>query len=303
MAAQACASDCLNNPSNPSPETLIQRIFQSISEVSSFPAVALQITHLVEDPNTGSEDLLEVIRSDPALAMRLMRTVNSSYYTLRDKVADLKQAITLLGFRGIRSLALTACVSPLFQQTAGYRQYTRHGLWNHMVGTGMTARLIAKTCGKVRPEEAYLAGLLHDLGLILIDQYLHKRFCRIIDALTEETPFWEVERRILGFDHTALGQYVATKWNLQEHLTKAIGWHHWPDQYEGPHREMVSVVALADILCHLKKFPPLGIRNTQMPPVQLFIDLELGKQQVALIVAELDEVLGAADVMASAQLR
>ncbi len=303
MTAQARDGNCLNNPSDPSPETLLGRVFEGISEVSSLPVVALQIMHLAEDPTTGADDMLEVVRSDPALAMRLMRTVNSSYYTLRDKVADLKQAITLLGFREIRNLAMTAYVAPLFRQTAGYGQYSRRGLWNHMVGTAMIARLIGETSRQVGPEEAYLGGLLHDLGLILIDQCLHKRFCRILDALTEETPFWEIERRILGFDHTALGEYVARKWNLPERLSKAIGCHHGAARYEGPHREMVCAVALADVLCHMKAFPPLGVRSTQMPPAQLFTELGLGRQQATLIAAQLGEVLVTADAMAGAQLR
>jgi HD-like signal output (HDOD) protein len=302
MTAQAYDSDCLSDPSNGSLETLIDRLSQTMGEVSSLPTVTLQITHLADDPNASAEDLLEVIRRDPALAMRLMRTVNSSYYAIREKVTDLKQAITLRGFREIRNLAWTAYVSPLFRGSYGYRQYTRRGLWSHMVGTAMIAQRIAVSSRSVRPQEAYLGGLLHDLGIILIDQYLHKRFCKIIDALTEETPLCEVERGVLGFDHTAFGEHVAAKWKLPEHLTKAIGCHHSPDGYEGPHREMVCTVSLADCLCQLKGFPPLGVHNTQVPAAQLFAELGLGKEQVASIAAQLDEILEAAEEMAGFQL-
>ena len=303
MTAQACHSDYLNNPSDPSLKTLIDRLSQTMGEVSSLPTVTLQITHLADDPAASADDLLDVIRSDPALAMRLMRTVNSSYYAIREKVTDLKQAITLRGFREIRNLAWTAYVSPLFRGTYGYRSYTRRGLWSHMVGTAMIAQRIAVSSGRVRPQEAYLGGLLHDLGIILIDQYLHKRFCRIIDALTEGTPLCEVERGLLGFDHTSFGAHVAAKWRLPEHLAKAIGCHHSPDAYEGPHRAMVCTVSLADCLCQLKGFSPLGIGNRRMPAAQLFTELGLGKEQVASIVAQLDEILEAAEEAAGFQLR
>ena len=302
MSAQACDSDGLSNPCNASLETLIDRLSQTMGEVSSLPTVTLQITHLAEDPTASAEDLLEVIRSDPALAMRLMRTVNSSYCAVREKVTDLKQAITLRGFQEIRNLAWTAYVSPLFRGSYGYRQYTRRGLWGHMVGTAMIAQRIAVSSRSVRAQEAYLGGLLHDLGIILIDQYLHKRFCKIIDALTEETPLCDVERGVLGFDHTAFGEHVAAKWRLPEHLTKAIGCHHSPDGYEGPYREMVCIVSLADCLCRLKGFPPLGVRNTQLPAARLFAELGLGKEQVAAIIAQLDEILEAAEEMAGLQL-
>ncbi len=303
MTAQVCDSECQSNRSNPSLETLIDRLFQKISEVSSLPAVTLQIIDLAEDPDVGAEDLLEAIRSDPALAMRLMRTVNSSYYALRDKVADLKQAIALLGFDEIRNLALTAYVSPLFRRTGGHRGYTRRGLWSHMVGTGMIAQRIAEESGRVRPQEAYLGGLLHDLGIILIDQYLNQRFCQIIDTLTEGAPLCDVENSILGFDHTVFGEYVAARWNLPEHVTKAIGCHHSPDAYEGPHRQMVCIVSLADCLCQLRGFPPLGVPNTRVPTVQPFNELGLGKEQVTAIVAQLDDILQSADEMAGLQLR
>ena len=99
--------------------------------------------------------------------MRIMRTVNSSYYSLQNKVADLKLAITLLGFKEIRNLAMTAYVSQLFRADAGHGAYSREHLWNHFIGVGSVARLIAETTRTVPPREAYLAGLLHDLGIIL----------------------------------------------------------------------------------------------------------------------------------------
>ena len=284
-------------------EALLERLFTRIGEVSSLPAVALRIIELANDPRTGAEDLLEVVRSDPALAMRLMRTVNSSYYAMDDKVADLKQAITLLGFNEVRNLALTAYVAQKFKDTTGHGQYSRRGLWNHMVGTGMVARLLAKTCGSAPPQEAYLAGLLHDVGLILIDQYLHDPFCRVINALTAETPAREIEKRILGFNHAALGEFVATRWNLPEHVTAAIGGHHTPQTCDPQYRGIVYTVALADFFCHLKNLTSLGVRYAHVPPMALFNELGLHKQQVWLILEQLEDVLSAADVMAFVQVR
>ena len=284
-------------------ERLIEELFSRISEVSSLPDVALRIVELVNDPDTESDDLLEAVRSDPALAMRLMRTVNSSYYALTEKVVDLKQAVTLLGFREVCNLALTAYVAKLFTETVGYGKYSRRGLWNHSVGVAMVARLLAKTCRRVSPQEAYLAGLLHDLGLILLDQYLHKPFCRVVDALTEATSLCEVERRLLGFDHAMLGEFVAVKWKLPEQLAAPIGCHHAPQEYSGPYRDMVYVVALANFFCHLKNLTSLGVRDMQTPPVQFFTDLGLRKEQFSLILDQLDEVLEAADVMAIVQVR
>jgi len=292
-----------SDPHDRPAEAMIQKLFSRISEISSLPEVALQIMELANDPETETGQLLEAVRGDPALAMRLMRTVNSSYYALTEKVADLKQAITLLGFKEVCNLALTSYVANMFKETVGYGEYTRRGLWNHSVGVGLVARLLARTCGKVTPQEVYLAGLLHDLGLILLDQYLHKPFCRVLDTVTEDTPLCEVERRLLGFDHALLGEFVAAQWKLPPQLATAIGHHHAPQEYEGPYCETVYIVALANFFCHLKHLTALGVRQVQTPPVELFTGLGLAKEQFSSIVDQLDEVLVAADVMALVQVR
>jgi len=288
-------------PRRQPPEVLVKRLFARIGEVSSLPAVAIRIIEVANASSTAALDLLEAVQFDAALAMRIMRTVNSSYYSLQNKVADLKLAITLLGFKEIRNLAMTAYVAQLFKKGAGHGKYTREGLWNHLIGVGAVARLIARTCGKVPPREAYLAGLLHDVGLILIDQYLHKPFCKVIDSLTAETPICELEQEVLGFDHGELGEFVTSQWNLPEHLTKTIRYHHAPLEYDGPHREMVYVVSLADVFCHVKGVAALGMANRQMPPTEIFTGLGLDKPQVAAIWEQLDETLAAANIMALTQ--
>jgi len=261
----------------------------------------MRIIQVANDSSTGSADLLEAVEYDTAMAARIMRTVNSSYYSMQNKVADLKLAITLLGFKEIRNLAMTAYVAQLFKKGEGHGTYTREGLWNHMIGVGIVARLIAEVSRKAAPREAYLAGLLHDLGFILIDQYLNKPFHQLIDSLTEERSLIEVEEEILGFDHAALGAYVGKQWRLPEHLVATIRFHHDPLAYVGDHWAMVYTVALADFFCNAKGVSALGVRNTVTPPSKVFSALGLQKSQVNQIWEELDDALKSADVMSMTQ--
>ncbi len=258
---------------------------------------------LVDDPTTSADDVLEAVRTDPALAMRLMRTVNSSYYGLEEKIADLKQAITLLGFKEVRNLALTSYVAHLFRETDGYGPYSRRGLWDHLVGAGLVAREVARTCGSVPPEDAYLAGLLHDVGLVLIDQYINRPFREIVDNLDAGTAICQLERAWLGFDHAMLGEFVAIRWNLPPYLTAAIGHHHDPDGYTGSHRDMVLIVAIANFFCHLKKLPSLGISYNQILATEHFLELGLEKSGVSLLLGRLDGVLKAAGELALVGVR
>jgi HD-like signal output (HDOD) protein len=280
---------------------LVKRLFARISEVSTLPAVAMRIIQVANDSTTGSADLLEAVQYDAAMATRIMRTVNSSYYAMQNKVADLKLAITLLGFKEIRNLAMTAYVAQLFKKGVGHGSYTREGLWNHMIGVAIVARLIADVSRKVAPREAYLAGLLHDLGFILIDQYLNKPFHQLIDALTEERSLVEIEDEVLGFDHAELGAYVGKQWRLPEHLVATIRFHHDPLAYVGDHWAMIYTVALADFFCNAKNVSPLGVRNTTTPPSKVFSALGLQKSQVNQIWESLDDALKTADIMALIQ--
>ncbi len=261
----------------------------------------MRIIQVANDSNTGAADLLEAVEYDAAMAMRIMRTVNSSYYSMQNKVADLKLAITLLGFKEIRNLAMTAYVAQLFKKGEGHGTYTREGLWNHMIGVGIVARLIAEVSRKAAPREAYLAGLLHDLGFILVDQYLNKPFRQLIDSLTEERSLVEIEEEVFGFDHAALGAFVGEQWRLPEHLVATIRYHHDPLAYSGEHWAMVHTVALADFFCNAKGVSPLGVRNIVTPPSQIFSALGLQKAQVNQIWEDLDDALKSADIMALIQ--
>ncbi len=281
-----------------SSEVLVERLFRRIGEVSTLPTVAVQVMEVANNPDSGAEDLDEVVGLDAALAARIVRTVNSSYYGMQNKVGDLQLAISLLGFKEIRNLAMTAYIAQLFKRGAGHGPYTREGLWNHLIGVGTVARVIAEKCGKVSPREAYLAGLLHDLGLILIDQYLHKPFCQVIDNLLPNTPLSKVEREILGFDHAELGEYVATKWNMPPHLRTVIRYHHSPLEYVGEYEPIVNVVSLANFLCHAKNLTSLGVADTTVPSAEVFGSLGLDKPKVTEIWEGLDKELQAANIMA-----
>lgn len=292
----------INGGGDEAPYALLRPLFGRIAEVSSLPDVALRIIRITADPNSAASDLVEAIETDPAIAVRLLRAVNSSYYSVREQVTSLTQAVTLLGFGEIRNLAMSAYVAPLFRRSVGHGIYTRRGLWDHMTGVAIVARHIAGMYVGVSPQEAYLAGLLHDIGHILLDQYLHKPFCQVLDQLTEETSVQQIERQILGFDHAALGEFALAAWGLPQSACAAAGAHHAPHQYQGPADQMVHLVAMADHLCHWSGRTPLGIRGALplLDPICKHLGLE--KHQVSQIIDQLGEILSIVDDLAAMHL-
>jgi len=276
----------------------LERLFQRLGQLSSLPAAAQRISQVAESERSNAADLLQVVGQDPALSVRILRTVNSSFFGIPNEVGDLKTAISMLGFVEVRNLALTIYVARLCEDSSKYRSFSREGLWQHMVAVGTIARTIANIYRRVEPEEAYMAGLLHDVGMLLIDQYMHKPFCQAIDLVSEGIETTEAERRILTFDHTDLGAYVARKSNFPERMAVAIQYHHRPSDYRGRERELLDIVAMANYLASRRGLSSLGISNIAAPDARVCSSLGLHKRHLKAILSELDETLKSAQVLA-----
>lgn len=278
----------------------LERLFARIGDVTTLPAAAQKVLKLTEDENADAEKLREAIQGDPVLVARILRRLNSSYYALSHRISDLKQAISLLGMREIRNLALTVFVSRFYEGGTAHGHYQRENLWAHSVAVAVASRLVARVCGRGAGEEAYIAGLLHDLGLILLDQTLRRHFYKVLDSIDENTPTHIVESRILSFDHALLGGFVARRWNFPDPVADAITFHHQPWCYSGPHKDIVQVVSVANYLCSRAGVTSLGVHNVLPPPDEIYSGLGLDQVTLAIIWEELDAALEKATSLAMA---
>lgn len=289
----------ISPPRDENQKAMLERLFRHLGEISTLPTTALRVVEVANDPDSAADDLLHVIEEDPALAARLMRTVNSGFYALRNQVGDLKTAITLLGFMEVRNMALTVYVARQFQQGGGYRSYNRENLWDHMIGVATAARHIAQVCHKAVPEEAYLAALLHDFGYILVDQNLHKRFRQVIDRIDEDVPTCEAETAILTFDHCELGAAAAANWQFPTQIVDAIRYHHRPSAYRGDHPDLVDIVAVANFLCSRRGLTSLGVHNVLPPGAEVFDRLQIERNRLVSLWDDLEETFARADLIAA----
>ena len=276
-------------------DDLLTRITDRIDEISSLPQVMTQVLAVVNNPHTSLADLKAVVESDPSLMARVIRTVNSSVYGLRVRVESAHRAISLLGFNEIRDLAVTASVADLFGKEVEVGRYCRKGLWRHLVCVALGARMIASRAGLEKFEEAHLAGLLHDLGIILIDQYPHQAFLEVVRDLSEETTLCESERQHLGFEHTQLGSRVAENWRFPEHAIVTIRFHHNPELCKGDHLQIVQAVEITNYLCSSKNISSMGVKNVPAPPRSAFDALSIGRHELKVLWADLDQELTKAE--------
>ncbi|MCR4418996.1 MAG: HDOD domain-containing protein [Clostridia bacterium] len=210
-------------------EVRLEDLVAKVEDLPALPVVVGQVMRLTEDPDSTAMDLGAVIGRDQALTARVLRLANSAYYGFPRRVGTVTEAVVLLGFNTIRNLVLAASVSNVLLREAPGYQLARGELWRHSLTSAMAARLLARKVRYRGAEEAFVAGLLHDIGKLVLSQYVGETYAQIWERVTQERlPFMEAERATLGFDHAQAGGLVAEKWNLPEALVEAVSLHHQP---------------------------------------------------------------------------
>jgi putative nucleotidyltransferase with HDIG domain len=265
----------------------LESVLRRVHEISTLPHIALRVMEVANSPDSGASDLKQVMESDAALSTRVLRCVNSSAYAVRSRITNLQQAIAYLGLKQIRNLAMTASVSELFKENKSMGTYSRPGLWKHLVSVGVCARLIALR-RKVRNfEDVFLAGLLHDVGIILADQNANEQFSQIVSALDQTKTLAENEFAVLGFDHTLLGLEVAESWGFPEIVKASIRYHHCSSIYKGEEQAVVQCVEVANMICTTKGISSVGANLVKFPQSAIS-GLSLTKEDIAALAADLD---------------
>ncbi|MCB1195075.1 HDOD domain-containing protein [bacterium] len=208
---------------------LTEDIIARINELPSLPTVVLKIMELIQDDTSSASAIEKYLRQDPGLTARLLRLVNSSFFGLRHKVASIPQAIMIVGYSSLKSLVLAASTSPLFKGAfPGYGLKTA-GLWQHSFLTAAWAQKFAKELGWAYEdaEEVFVAGLLHDIGKMIMSTYINEHCQEMYTALfMANGQLTAAEKTLTGIDHTEIGGRIAKKWNFSEKLEFIIKAHH-----------------------------------------------------------------------------
>jgi putative nucleotidyltransferase with HDIG domain len=201
------------------------------------------------DSSSGSAgSVAKYLSQDGALTARVLRLANSAYYGLSRRVLDVQEAVVVLGMRNVRNLALVASTYPwLSKPLAGYALAPSE-MWRHSFGVAVAASLIADKSKKIAADQAFTAGLLHDLGKTAISVWLENKLPAMLAiAEREGIPFDAVERKVLGYDHQEVGAHMAENWNLPKELVDVMRYHHHPDDAPADSK-MVDCVHVGDYL-------------------------------------------------------
>jgi HD-like signal output (HDOD) protein len=267
-------------------------VVKRIQEISTLPHVAMHVVAVASDPQCGAAQMTAALEADASLSARVLRCVNSAAFGMRVPVSNLQMAVAYLGTKQIRNLALTANISDLFRKNEAIGPYRRSELWRHLVSVGLCARLIAMRRSIPDFEDAFLAGLLHDVGIVLEDQYLHDQFAAMIAALDGKKTLAEAERSQFGFDHPALGGRVAEIWRFPEVVRAGIHFHHVipPERLPSEVTAIVHCVTLANVICTLKGIPSVGVKTVE-DCSHAMKALSLKAADLAVLAGDLDETI------------
>lgn len=227
---------------------LARGILQEIRSLEPFPEVALRVLQVSSRDDVVASDLVDVIQTDPGLTGKVLKLCNSAYYSFQREIATLTEAGNALGTATLVNLVLTSCSSRYFRDYGLATGKEQAGQWERSVANALAARVLASLRHEVDIERAYTAGLLQNIGSLVLERFLRDEQQAVRAELEHGAPLIEAERAVFGLSHAELGARLAARWNFPEILIDSIRHHHQPDQARVDPR-LVEVMHVAESLC------------------------------------------------------
>ncbi|MDD5760048.1 MAG: HDOD domain-containing protein [Desulfobulbaceae bacterium] len=264
----------------PSSEQIRQAIRPNVSQLPSLPVVAIKLLKLTRDDMSSTGDLVRLIETDPAITAKILRIVNSAAYGISQKIVSIKHAIVLLGFAVIRSLAMDVVLYDQMIHRRGHQSFNRVNFWQHCLTVATLCRSLAKRLDYPDSEEAYIAGLLHDIGKIITETYGRVTYSDFLGQVdNQEGLLIDIEQKLIGLSHNDIGAYVCQQWGLPENVVLALKLHHHrfaklPLNMQ--QQQLIAMVSLADFISWLLGVGSVHIaRNSILQPeVETLIPLK-----------------------------
>lgn len=245
-----------------------ERIIKTVYGISKLPTLSIvtsRVMQLLSNPNTSIQKLTDLISQDQALATAVLKVVNSSYYGFPRQIATIKHALVILGFNEIRNIVVTVSILRNFWNIQNPTQFDHLEFWKHSLGCAMAAGMLAKFFRYRVSGKVFIGGLIHDIGKIVLDQYIHDLFEEVMEwVVSQDISFYQAEREVLGITHAEIGGLLAKSWNLPVDIEEAIEFHHTPRKAT-VNPQFCSIIHLSDVLVRMKSIGSAG--DEKVPPI------------------------------------
>ena len=227
-----------------------KEILVRAQKVPSLPAVVMKLRKYLNDPDVNFDELAKVIEFDPGLTANILQLANSAYFGWSRTIRSVKDAITRLGTNRILQMVLCMSVAPLVRKPVKGYDLDSTDLWEHSIAVAICAETIARELDLKGVEDGFTAGLLHDIGKIVLGTFVEVDDDPIKEIMElDKLAFNEAEMMVLGIDHAEVAGAMLESWNLPREVVAAARWHHQPHRCDPEHSLLVDLVHVADILC------------------------------------------------------
>ncbi len=280
------------------PQKIISDAIGTISHIATLPEITLKIIELVENPRSTAQDLNKLISNDPALVSRILKVVNSAFYGLPGQIGSINRAIVLLGLNAVKNIVIAASLAKLFRGGRVSPHFSAKDLWTHSIAVGVLSKMIVVKINNTLPDEAFLAGLIHDMGILVELQAFREPLVEIAErAAKEDAPCIAIEQQVIGVDHQALGAALTTKWKFPRSFQYVTGHHHNPMSLSTECRWLTCVIYVADhIACRENLGYTLTCKNEPIDPAVL-AELNLSVESLEELVKALPEAMKETEAM------
>lgn len=245
----------------------LKKIIDGITDLPSLPSVIVKVMEVLNNPKSSAQDVKKIIENDYIQTVRILRVANSSYYSFPQKISTVTTAIVLLGFSEIKNLLLSSSVYDFFEKNKGEKQFvfSQTKFLDHSIGVAIAARTIGEFISYDEPEELFVGGLLHDIGKVIMHQFMEEDFEKLIkNVIKTKSLMYKKEKRILGYNHPEVGMMLAKKWKLADKISDMIAYHHRPFLSKNYKRE-AAIINLADCIARALEIGYAG--DDQVPIV------------------------------------
>jgi len=262
-------------------------------QLPTLPTVVFQLHQVLEDEHAGPGDVAAIIERDPALTTRLLRAANSAAFSRGgDRIGSVAAAVSRLGVNQIRAICIVLAVVKSFRSRAGGLDH--QAFWVHSAAVGMTARFLWSRFGSdlaIGADDLYVAGLLHDTGLLVLEQFFPEEFAGVLATRAAEGGrLWQTEEDELGMDHGAVGGLLLGRWSLPPHVAEGVTNHHHPHQAEEPYREVSRIVQAAEVLCTEYGAALADEGTADYSAEDVLTELGLDESDIAAVIAEVPKM-------------
>ena len=248
-------------------EQQILQQLKKIKDIPTLPTIVFELNKHLANPETSIAKVSETIEKDQAMALKILKLVNSAFYGFKSRVSNIKNAVVLLGFNAVRNAIVSVSIINALPRNILFQDFEINAFWKHSLAVAVTSKNIAQKTGGESADNCFVGGLLHDVGKVIMAQYFQELFIKVWTRMQNEClSFHEAEKEELPVDHAVIGAHLAKRWALPKGLIDAICWHQ-DFRADIPNSNFVMIIYLANILVNsYDENPDCEIDMTKLHP-------------------------------------